>query len=47
MNGIAPLTWATLDGWSRLTGNVPTEDEIDALFVLDALRLNPGELGSD
>lgn len=41
MSGSAPLTWATLDAWSRLTGNIPDQEDIDALFTLDAVMLRP------
>jgi hypothetical protein len=32
-----------LGDWSRLTGNVPDPEDIDALFMLDAVMLAPGE----
>ena len=41
MSGYAPMTWATLDAWSRLTGNVPDGEDLDALFVLDAVLCHP------
>ncbi len=42
MNGASPLSWPTLDAWSRHTGARPTPEEIDALFMLDGILLNPG-----
>jgi hypothetical protein len=45
MNGFAPMTWATLDAWARWTGNIPDRDEIDALFILDAVLLSPPKDG--
>jgi hypothetical protein len=41
MSGFAPLSWATVDAWARWTGNFPDHEDIDALFVLDAVMLNP------
>jgi hypothetical protein len=43
MNGYAPMTWATLDAWARWTGNHPDSEDVEALFVLDAIMLHPGE----
>jgi hypothetical protein len=43
MNGFAPLSWATLDAWARLTGNVPDQEDIDSLFLLDSVMLFPGD----
>lgn len=45
MNGFSPLTWGTLGEWSRLTGNVPDQEDIDALFILDAVMLTPPKEG--
>lgn len=45
MNGFSPLTWGTLGEWSRLTGNVPDQEDIDALFILDAVMLTPPKDG--
>lgn len=43
MAGLAPLSYATLRHY-RLERGLPRfdEDEIDAVFVLDAVMLNPG-----
>jgi len=41
MNGLAPLSYATIAAWSALTGNVPNTLEVRALFVLDASLLSP------
>lgn len=40
MNGFAPLSWGTLGDWSRLTGNVPDAEDLDALFILDSVMLS-------
>ncbi len=44
MNGVAPLSWPTLDAMTRLTGIEIDGEDIDALFLADAVMLNPGEL---
>lgn len=36
-----PLTYETIDAWSRLTGHTPTPEEVDALLLLDAVSRNP------
>lgn len=41
MSGYAPLTWGSLGEWSRFTGNVPDEEDVSALFILDSVMLNP------
>lgn len=41
MAGLAPLSWGTLADWSRETGHRLTSVERDALFLLDAVMLNP------
>lgn len=41
MSGISPLSWTTLDAWARRTRIEPDAEDIDALFLLDAVRLNP------
>jgi len=39
MDGVVPLTYATIEYWRRLTGNRPRPREVRALLVLDgALR---------
>jgi hypothetical protein len=43
MSGYTPLTYATIGEWSRLTGSVPDNEELQALFILDAFKLNPGD----
>lgn len=47
MSGFAPLTWSTIGEWSRFTGIDPDVAEIDALFVLDSVLLNPVALATD
>jgi hypothetical protein len=37
--GIAPLSFTTIRDWADLTGNQPTPQEIEALLVLDAVRI--------
>jgi hypothetical protein len=41
MNGYSPLTWETLDAWARWTGNVPDQEDLDALFILNSVMLVP------
>lgn len=43
MSGYLPITWPTLDAWSRFTGNVPDGEDVIALFALDAVMLHPGD----
>jgi len=43
MNGMNPLTWGTIGEWSRIMGITPDADEVRALFLLDAVLLNPAE----
>lgn len=43
MNGLLPLTYATLSAWAALRGRRLQPHEVDALLVLDAIRLHPGE----
>jgi hypothetical protein len=43
MGGLAPLTWASLDSWSRFTGHEPNREEVGLLFELDAALRNPPE----
>ncbi len=40
-HGVAPLTYATLDAWARLTGRKPKPHEVDALLRLDDVRRHP------
>lgn len=44
MEGISPLTHTTIVHWRLNTGHVPTPEEIDALFQLDAVRRDPSVL---
>ncbi len=37
MSGANPLSYGTIADWSRLTGNRPTPDEVEALLYLDAV----------
>ena len=41
LEGIAPLSWVTLDAWARRTGRDPEPHEADALFSLDAVTRHP------
>jgi hypothetical protein len=41
MSGFNPLTYTTIADWARLTGNEPEPHEVEALFWLDAILLNP------
>lgn len=41
LNGIAPLSWVTLDAWARRTDRDPEPHEADALFSLDAVTRHP------
>lgn len=46
-HGVSPLMWTTVDAWSRLTGNVLVQEEIDTLFLLDGILIAPGEMKAD
>lgn len=39
--GFAPLTYTTVKHWADLTGNEPEPHEVEVLFWLDAIMLNP------
>lgn len=41
MHGIAPLTYASVDAWARLTDRTPEPHEVDALMRLDSVRRHP------
>ncbi len=41
MDGLAPLSFATVDSWARLTDRAPLPHEVDALLVLDGVRRHP------
>ena len=41
-NGIAALSWVSLDAWARQSGNRPEPHEVGALFYLDTASRNPG-----
>lgn len=43
MDGAAPLSWSTLDAWSRLTGRVIDSNDCDALMLLDHAFRHPEE----
>jgi hypothetical protein len=45
MSSLAPLSWTTIESWSRLTGNIPDQEDLDALFLLDAIMLTPPKEG--
>lgn len=36
MNGLAPVTYATVESWARLTGTIVRPEEVRALVQLDA-----------
>jgi hypothetical protein len=42
MDGPAPLSYGAIADWSRLTGNEPDADEVDALMELDMVMLTVG-----
>lgn len=46
MNGYAPLSYATIAGWSQLTGRDPSIGDVEALLLLDSILLHP-EVGED
>lgn len=41
MEGIAPLTWVTLDAWTRHADVAPAPHEVQALFLLDRVMRDP------
>lgn len=41
MNGVAPLSYATIADYTRLTGTTVTAWEVDALLRLDAILCHP------
>lgn len=41
MEGYAPLSFATVESWARLTHRHPTPDDVHALFMLDAVMRHP------
>lgn len=41
MNGFAPLSYSTIDSWAKLTGNRPTQLDVQALIELDSVLLYP------
>ena len=41
MNGLAPLTWESLDAWARRKNVDVLPHECDALMALDSLRRHP------
>lgn len=46
MSGLAPLSYQTVDAWSRLTETVIRPEEVRALMRLDAILLHP-EAGAE
>lgn len=42
-DGVAPLSYTTIEAWSRLSGNEVDPHEVEALMLLDAALRNPGE----
>lgn len=45
--GLAPLTYGTIESWSRLTGRTVSPTEVIALMQLDGAMLFPGEATND
>jgi hypothetical protein len=45
MNGVAPLSVSTIDAWSRLTETDVQPHEVNALLVLDSVKLHPQSPG--
>jgi hypothetical protein len=43
-HGIVPLSWPTVDAWSRHMGYHPEPCELDVLFTLDGVLIAPGEM---
>lgn len=43
MDGVAPLSYATVAEWARLMGVTVRPTEIEALMLLDAVMRHPGE----
>lgn len=41
MSGAAPLTYASIDAWSRLTDTAIAPHEVRAIFELDVVTRNP------
>lgn len=44
MGGLAPLSYATIAAWAKLTGQRPLPYEVEALMALDAALLSKGEV---
>ena len=40
--GVSPVTYATIESWMRLTGNVVSRRELRVLVQLDSVILHPG-----
>lgn len=47
MGGFAPLSYATIDAWARLTDRTVTPAEVEALIQLDTALLAPGGADAD
>ncbi len=41
MGGLFPLSYSEIQAWSRMTGNRPDPQEVDALITLDSILRNP------
>jgi hypothetical protein len=41
MDGLAPLSYSTMQAWAALTGRHPLPHEVQALMLLDLVRRNP------
>lgn len=41
MHGANPITYEGIAAWSRLMGRTPSGEEVDALFAIDRVSLNP------
>jgi hypothetical protein len=44
MDGYAPLSFASVESWARLTGRTIEPHEVHALLSLDEVRRNPPEV---
>lgn len=41
MSGLAPLSYATVESWARLHDLTVAPEEVEALMLLDMIRLHP------
>lgn len=47
MEGPAPLSYATIDAWARLTDEAPSPEDVNALLVLDTVMRHPDTTTED